>query len=165
MVVVARWSFMKLSSQMCWKVVHFWRLWMHARDCWSIQIRCSKKWSGAWQQQNAQITFAPFVTQMWCKECVKLVIYRWKTVFKTHSSRFKPLPLCTCVCARKSIQEKYIHVRKHSTSVQISLQEFTYWSADVQNSSVTSHFLMQVCECVLHNIHCSNSSKTCVCVS
>jgi len=43
-----------------------------------------------------------------------------------------------------------VYVRKHSTSVQISLQEFTYWFADVQKYSVTSHFW---CRCV--NVFCT----------
>ncbi len=50
-----------------------------------------------------------------------------------------------CLCSKKHPRQKNIYVRKHSTSVQISVQEFKYWFADVQNSSATSHFW---CRCV-----------------
>ncbi len=78
-------------------------------------------------------------------ERAKLVICKWKTLFKTRSSRFKPLSLCSCVCARKSIQEKKYVCKKTFYKCANLIARIHILICRCTNLSATSRFW---CRCV-----------------
>ncbi len=83
------------------------------------------------------------------------VICKRKTAFKTHGNRFKPLSLCTCVCARKKASNKKIHVyilyickkTLYKCAHLITIIHILICGCTKFVREFT--FLMQVCECAV----------------
>ncbi len=84
---------------------------------------------------------------MWCKResTRNLSFASEKHCLRLVAADSSRCPYVLVFVLEKASKKKNMYVRKHSTSVQISLQEFTYWFADVQNLSATSRFW---CRCV-----------------
>ncbi len=84
---------------------------------------------------------------MWCKResARNLSFASEKYCLRLVAADSSRCPYVLVFVLEKASKKKNMYVRKHSTSVQISLQEFTYWFADVQNLSATSRFW---CRCV-----------------
>ncbi len=84
---------------------------------------------------------------MWCKResARNLSFANEKHCLRLVAADSSRCPYVLVFVLEKASKKKNMYVRKHSTSVQISLQEFTYWFADVQNLSATSRFW---CRCV-----------------